>query len=137
MTLSLAFIKPDQTRSARSVLRFCTALSAKRTLSLQTGGTRFCGVFPRWMSTQLVHLHKHGKYSNGSQVCVARGTWSYGCSGTVTVLGLGRRRLALVHLLTLKDRFISDPETSAVSNYKNSSGNVAGFFSLTVIFVFC
>lgn len=41
--------------------------------------------------------------------------WGWGLS----LLGL------LLHLLTPKDMFTSDPETSATSNYKIGNGNVA------------
>lgn len=60
-----------------------------------------------------------------------------GDSGTqLQFWGLGHFWLGLLHLFTPEDMFTSDPETSAMSNYKKGNWIVAFFFRLTVIFIF-
>lgn len=61
----------------------------------------------------------------------------WGDSGTqLQFWGLGHFWLGLLHLFTPEDMFTSDPETSAMSNYKKGNWIVAFFFSPYCYFYF-
>lgn len=149
MTLSFRFIKPNQSKTKECLLSFCVLILnwtvSKADLLPTNRWHTVLWDFPtfdehtsspftwawkilKWL--QGLHSVRHLEHIAASKLL----RWGY--SGTQSWFwGLGHFWLRLLHLLTPKDMFTSDPETSATSNYKNRNGNVA-FFSPYCYFYF-
>lgn len=151
MTLSLRFIKPKQNKTKACLLLFCFLIlhwivSKADLLPINRWHTIPWDfpTFDEHTSSPFTWPWKILKWLPGLcgvrhlEHIAASKLLRWGYSGTQSQFwGLSHFWLRLLHLLTPKDMFTSDPETSAISNYKDGNGNVAFlFFSSLLLFLF-
>lgn len=148
--LSLRFIKPKQNKTKAGLLSFCfltlhQIVSKADLLPINRWHTILWDfpTFDEHTSSPFTWAWKILKWLPG--LCSVRHLehiaaskllrWRY--SGTQSWFwGLGHFWLRLLHLLTPRDMFTSDPETSAMSNYKNRNRNVVFFFCCCSLLLF-